>query len=153
MACRFLLGEVDALPSQRAITRVQLARMLRPLTAPERFGPVPADTTDPAACEAAANGFFPLDDRSCFGPERTLTRQEMATVAMQACGVNYRNAGSTMPVCTDVGGVANNYGTNVARALYFGFMELEDGAFHPLRTVTVREAAEIVNRMADFAEL
>lgn len=64
-----------------------------------------------------------------------------------------RNAGSTMPVCTDVADVANNYGTNVARALYFGFMELEDGAFHPLRPVTVREAAEIVNRVADFAGL
>ena len=64
-----------------------------------------------------------------------------------------RNAGSTMPVCTDVADVANNYGTNVARALYFGFMELEDGAFHPLRPVTVREAAETVNRVADFAGL
>lgn len=153
LACRCLLGEADALPSQAAITRGQLARMLLPLTDPEQFGPVPTDTTDPAACETAANGFFPLDGQGCFGPERILTRQEMATVAMQACGVNYRNASSTMPACTDVADVANNYGTNVARALYFGFMELEDGAFHPLRPVTVREAAGIVSRVADFAGL
>ena len=53
---------------------------------------------------------------------------------MQACGVNYRNASSTMPVCTDVDRVANNYGTNAARALYFGFMQLEaDG--HLTRSV------------------
>lgn len=86
LACRCLLGEADALPSQAAITRGQLARMLLPLTDPEQFGPVPTDTDDPAACEAVANGFFPLDDQGCFGLERTLTRQEMATVAMQACG-------------------------------------------------------------------
>ena len=55
-------------------------------------------------------------------------------MAMQACGVNYRNASSTMPVCTDVDRVANNYGTNAARALYFGFMQLEaDGRFDPER--------------------
>ena len=81
-----------------------------------------------------------------------MTRQEMATVAMQACGVNYRNASSTMPVCADVHKVSNNYGTNVARALYFGFMELEpDGRFLPERYVTMEEAAGILNRVADFA--
>ena len=81
-----------------------------------------------------------------------MTRQEMATVAMQACGVNYRNASSTMPDCADVGQVSNNYGTNVARALYFGFMELDpDGCFAPRRLVTVGEAESVLNRVADFA--
>lgn len=76
----------------------------------------------------------------------------MATVAMQACGVNYRNASSTMPVCADVASVGNHYGTNVARALYFSFMELEDGEiFAPERLVTVGEAVKILNRVADFA--
>ena len=76
----------------------------------------------------------------------------MATVAMQACGVNYRNASSTMPVCADAALVSNNYGTNVARALYFGFMSLEpDGCFKPRRPVTIGEAAGILNRVADFA--
>ncbi len=153
LACRGLLGEADAFPPRAVITRCQLSRMLLPLTDPGRTGPVPADTADPAARAAAANGFFPLDSQSRFGPDRTMTRQEMATVAMEACGVNYRNASSTMPVCTDAADVANNYGTNVARALYFGFMELEGGAFHPLRTVTVEEAARMLERVADFAGL
>ena len=75
-------------------------------------------------------------------------------MAMQACGVNYRNASSTMPVCTDVEKVANNYGTNVARALYFGFMQLgPDGRFDPERRVSRAEAVEILNRVADFAGL
>ena len=85
-------------------------------------------------------------------PDGHVTRQEMATVAMQACGVNYRNASSTMPVCADAALVNNNYGTNVARALYFGFMSLEpDGCFKPRRPVTIGEAAGILNRVADFA--
>ena len=90
----------------------------------------------------------------CFEPQRTVTRQEMATVAMQACGVNYRNASSTMPVCADVKQVANNYGTNAARALYFGFMKLDaDDCFGPEQLVTRREAVEILDRVADFAGL
>ena len=85
-------------------------------------------------------------------PERNVSRQEMATVAMQACGVNYRNASSTMPVCADSGEVSNNYGTNVARALYFGFMTLDgQGRFRPMDPVTMKETIRIINRVADFA--
>lgn len=101
---------------------------------------------------AIDNGFLARDAKQELFPEGHVTRQEMATVAMQACGVNYRNASSTMPVCADVEQVSNNYGTNVARALYFGFMELEaDGCFAPVRPVTVGEAVSILNRVADFA--
>ena len=53
----------------------------------------------------------------------------------------------------DVGEVAYNYGTNVARALYFGFMELKDGRFEPRRLVTVEESITILDRVADFAGL
>lgn len=133
-----------------SVTRGQLAGALAPLADPTLTGPVPTDTADPDILLAAANGFFPLEDGK-FEPLRTVTRQEMATVCMQACGVNYRNASSTMPVCADVGEVANNYGTNVARALYFGFMELEDGYFYPNRPVTGPEAVAILDRVADFA--
>ena len=73
---------------------------------------------------------------------------------MQACGVDYRNASSTMPVCADVDKVANNYGTNAARALYFGFLTLDKaGNFAPDRPVTRREAVETLDRVADFAGL
>lgn len=101
---------------------------------------------------AVACGFFAKEEDGGCQPEGTVTRQEMATVAMQACGVNYRNASSTMPVCADVGEVSDNYGTNVARALYFGFMELDEkGCFRPEGLVTVESAVAIINRVADFA--
>lgn len=78
----------------------------------------------------------------------------MATVAMQACGINYRNASTTMPVCADVAEVPANYGTNIARALYFGFMSLDErGSFGPGQPVTRKDAAEILDRVADFAGL
>jgi hypothetical protein len=40
----------------------------------------------------------------------------------------------------------------VARALYFGFMELDEkGCFDPDRLVTMGEAVDILNKVADFA--
>lgn len=101
---------------------------------------------------AVGKGFLDYQAGGKLLPKGYVTRQEMATVAMQACGVNYRNASSTMPVCKDAAKVSNNYGTNVARALYFGFMELEpDGKFVPDRFITMGEAVQILNRVADFA--
>lgn len=151
LRCRGMLGS-EELPWDAPITRARLAEMLVPLADPALTGPIPADTDHPAARLAAANGFFPLEDGR-FQPERAVTRQEMATVAMEACGVSYRNASSTMPVCADVAEVANNYGTNAARALYFGFMDLEDGRFYPRRLVTAADAVVILDRVADFAGL
>ena len=130
---------------------MQLAAMLLPLADPKLRGPIPKDTQVMTALAAVANRFLALDDEGNFCPGNGVTRQEMASVAMQACGVNYRNASSTMPVCTDASQVANNYGTNVARALYYGFMQLENRCFYPNRPVTVREAVEILDRVADFA--
>ena len=104
-------------------------------------------------CRALANGFFPLE-HGTFDETKTIPRQEMATVAMQACGVDYRNASSTMPVCADADTVANNYGTNAARALYFGFLTLDkERKFEPNRKVTRQEAVETLDRVADFAGL
>ena len=100
-----------------------------------------------------ANRFLALNDEGNFCPRDSITRQEMASVAMQACGINYRNASSTTPVCLDALEVANNYATNTARALYFGFMQLEEGKFFPNRPVTVKEAVTILDRVADFAGL
>ena len=140
-------------PTEEAVTRMQLAAMLLPLADPKLRGPVPKDTQAMTALAAVANRFLALDGEGNFCPGDSITRQEMASVAMQACGVNYRNASSTMPVCLDAQEVANNYGTNVARALYFGFMQLEEERFCPHRPVTVREAIAILDRVADFAGL
>lgn len=150
--CRGMLSTPVVHAPEQPISYRELAEMLLPL----------CDTTVPvydlpgctqAVCKAAANGFFPLVDGT-FDENQNITRQEMATVAMQACGVDYRNASSTMPVCADADKVAGNYGTNVARALYFGFMELDaEGDFVPNRLLTRREAIETLDRVANFAGL
>ena len=152
LKCRGMLPNERLLPNE-PITRGDLAEMLVPLAETSLSGPVPTDTQEPAARLAAANRFFPLDAAGKLYPEKYVTREEMASVAMQACGVNYRNASSTMPVCDDVSEIADNYGTNVARALYFDFMTLENGCFYPQRPVTVEEAIGIIDRVADFAHI
>ncbi len=153
LLCRGMLGGLELKSADAPITRGQLAKMMAPLPAS-----VSAEETSEAAEEedsldiAIRNGFLAPNAEKGAWPEGYVTRQEMATVAMQACGVNYRNASSTMPKCADVSQVGNNYGTNVARSLYFGFMELDpDGCFAPQRFVTAGEAVSILNRAADFA--
>ncbi|MCD8223187.1 MAG: glycosyl hydrolase family 28 protein [Clostridiales bacterium] len=180
LVCRGLLTERDILEKEKPIRRETLAQMLMPLANPDtgvRREPaaeeskesveqgknqVTADGTVPNTMIpdgkvldiVVKQGFLALTEEGELCPEGLVSRQEMATVAMQACGVNYRNASSTMPVCADVKEVGNNYGTNVARALYFGFMELEpDGKFQPRRPVTGYETIQILNRVADFAGL
>lgn len=150
LACRGMLPP-SLPPDDTPVTRGQLAGMLLPLADRSLPVPAPTDTDMPSAALAAANAFFPLDAEGRFFPDKTVTRQEMATVAMEACGVSYRNASSTTPVCADADRVANNYAANAARALYFGFLTLENGNFYPERAVTVGEAVEILDRVADFA--
>lgn len=156
LRCRGMLGGFT-LPEKKIldayISREQLAKMLLPLASTVLSGRKSEDESCSMALRAAVDsGLLAMDAKRGFWPEGHVSRQEMATVAMQACGVNYRNASSTMPVCTDVDQVGNNYGTNVARALYFGFMELEqDGSFAPERDILTGEAVEILNRVADFA--
>jgi len=134
------------------ITRGMLARMLLP------FAQTPRTVWDMknGALEcmeiAIKNGFLVPDDTGDVRTEAAVTRQEMATVAMQACGVNYRNASTTMPVCADADLVGSHYGTNVARALYFGFMKLDgQGHFAPQKPMTLGETAAVLDRVADFA--
>ena len=78
----------------------------------------------------------------------------LATIAMQACGVDYRNASSTIPVCSDADSISANYGTNIARALYFGFLVLDaQGYFSPNRLITRKEAIDTLDRVARFSGL
>ena len=147
LICRGMLKKETSVLMKEKITRQQLAEMLMPL-ANVGF----SNSLEEALQIAVKKGFLARTIDGQFLPEGYITRQEMATVAMQACGINYRNASSTMPVCADVKKVGNHYGTNVARSLYFGFMELEkDGCFDPERLVTIQEAIDILNRVADFA--
>lgn len=150
--CRGMLKTPRVDDPEQPVTCRELAEMLLPLCDPA-IPILPVSGYTAAVSAALANGFFP-EGSGTFDEMKPLTRQEMATVAMQACGVDYRNASSTMPVCADVGEVANNYGTNAARALYFGFLTLDGtGKFEPNRSVTKQEAVEILNRVADFAGL
>lgn len=157
LACRGMLDETEEFDGTANVTRLQLARMMAPLAEmgtdrESLYGPKSSDSQ--VLREVIDIGFLAPAEGGEPLPSGHVTRQEMATVAMQACGVNYRNASSTMPVCADMSDVGNNYGTNVARALYFGFMELDgDGNFNPESPVTAEEAADILNRVADFAGL
>ncbi len=154
LACREMMEDGDTTEDGALITREKLAGMLMPLISlnPGRQDHKRGETGRECLHIAVAEGFLDKGRDGDELPGGHLTRQEMATVAMQACGINYRNASSTMPVCTDGDKVSNNYGTNVARALYFGFMETDkNGFFGPEELVTVGEAVKILNRTADFA--
>lgn len=167
LRCRGLLEETAAktgrimAEADSPITRTGLSEMLMPLAAviPSEDGEtaaecrMPVDTDRLCDRTAVCNSFLSLDAENRFRPLETVTRQEMATVAMEACGVNYRNASSTMPNCLDRDSIPANFGTNIARSLYFGFMTTEDGYFRPDRIVSRGEAMVIIDRIADFAGL
>lgn len=148
LLCRNMLSKADDISGKEFITRKALARMLIPLAKVSA-----ADDSDNAVMQmAVANGFLALKNKVDFAPGENVTRQEMATVAMQACGVNYRNASSTTPICADSNEVNQIYATNAARSLYFKFMSLdEENRFNPNALVTIDEAIDILARVADFA--
>ncbi len=138
------------------ITRIQLAKLLyaycKPTQASVSFSDLPTDDPIHSIAQAVVGNKLMTCIDGCFLSNHHITRQEMATVAMQSCGVSYKNASTTMPDCTDASQVSNHLGTNVARSLYWEFMFCDDqGAFHPNRPVSQQEALEILNRTADFA--
>lgn len=153
LICREIMDSGDRTEDQELITREKLAQMLMPFVCRGTDRGEDRGKKDGKYLEiAVSQGFLAESSDGSHLPQGYITRQEMATVAMQACGVNYRNASSTMPVCADVDKVGNNYGTNVARALYFGFMDMgEDECFHPEQLVTMGETVKILNRIGDFA--
>ena len=152
---RGMLTDRDYDP-ERPVTRLMIARMAAPLLPSAQpsaaIRDLPPSEEDARAIQsAAAAEALPLCEGR-FEPYSGITREEMATVAMQACGVSYKNASTTMPVCADAGAVKSTHATNVARAFYFGFMQLdEENRFHPQRPVTWGEAVAILDAVADFA--
>ena len=158
LRCRGLLEQEPCRPDA-PITRRALARLLHPFAQPGAAAPLPADLSPedgdwPCIRASIGSGLLAVRDDGRFDPDGTLTRREMATVAMQACGVSYRNASTTMPDCADADEVGAVYGTNAARALYYGFQTLDGGRlYHPLARVTWAEALVTLDRVADFAGL
>ena len=93
-------------------------------------------------------------DNGQLSPHAYITRQVMASIAMQSCGVSYKNASSTMPVCNDIDVIPANYGTNIARAIYFGFMTLDENqCFNPSAKITYADSLIIICKVAEFAGL
>lgn len=154
LKCRGLLP-AENIPMDAPITRRGLAQLLRPFAQCNASCAIPRDVDEAdLPCVLVVIGaqlLAPREDGT-FDPHGHVTRREMATVAMQACGVSYRNASTTMPACADARQVGPVYGTNVARALYFGFQSLDaQGAFRPMAAVTWGEALDTLNLVADFA--
>lgn len=151
-----LLSPDAKIDTTHPITRIELARLLAPLynMQPCQFTDITPTHPDYAAVSAVVhNGILSLHE-GAFRPNDTITRQELATVAMQCCGVSYRNASSTMPRCTDVKEVSIAYGTNVARSLYFGFLQCDNNnLFYPTRAATWQETIQTIARVIQFAAL
>lgn len=154
LRCRGFQPAED-IPADAPITRRALARLLHPFAQYNGSCTIPQDVAEadlPCVLDVIGSQLLALRGDGSFDPQGHITRREMATVAMQACGVSYRNASTTMPDCTDAQQVGPVYGTNVARALYFGFQSLdEQGAFRPMAAVTWGEALDTLNLVADFA--
>lgn len=150
--CRGMLDEPDITDPMVPISYEELADILLPLCDPS-IPVAPAISCTYAVSAALANNFFPPEAETVY-KTHYITRQEMATIAMQACGVDYRNASSTIPVCSDADSISANYGTNIARALYFGFLVLDaQGYFSPNRLITHKEAIDTLDRVARFSGL
>lgn len=124
-----------------------LGGMLYPIC----FGGLPDAGTDPLQTLVHC-GMLPPD--AAEAPDRAITRQELATVAMQSCGLSYQNASTTMPVCADVSCIAPSFGTNIARALYFGFLSCDaQGNFRPLLPASCQDVAEMLASLAKFRQM
>ncbi len=146
---RGILASDYTIPA-REITRVEMARMLYPLCHGCRRSAYSLDDEQIIPDVLAQKRMSAIDGQ--FKPEGLISRQVMASIAMQSCGVSYKNASTTMPVCSDVDDILVSLGTNVARALYFGFMELtEDGDFLPNQNVSWQEAVDILRKVVFFA--
>lgn len=145
---RFL--PVDFTVPERDITRIEISRILYPLCHNGLRTAFDQADSDIIADVLAQRRMSNVGGE--FKPEDPVSRLIMATIAMQSCGVMYKNASTTMPVCTDVDDVLVSMGTNVARALYFNFMELdENNAFLPNQNVTWQEAIDSLKKVIFFA--
>ncbi|MDD3921344.1 MAG: glycosyl hydrolase family 28 protein, partial [Eubacteriales bacterium] len=152
-------GILDDAPYEEGgeITRRRLCRLLLPLLGGGDCTDPPPDVEedDPdfhAIRRALGAGAMALDGDGRMRPQRGITRQDMATVAMQCCGALLSNASTTMPTCADAQSISAAKGTNVARCLYYGLMRLDlDNRFRPNDWVTMGEAVTILSGAADRA--
>lgn len=132
---------------EQPVSFAELGRLWVPLFAPDG-----AALGDPSARLLAEQEVFP--PRAAREPDAAVTRQELAMVAMQSCGLAYQNASTTMPACADAQKVPPSFGSSIARSLYYGFMHCDaQGCFCPAAAATRRQAAETLARVARFRHL
>ncbi|KRE82493.1 hypothetical protein ASG89_14650 [Paenibacillus sp. Soil766] len=159
IASKGFINQDMAFDPEGLITRIEIARMLArmwKLTAPtHKLVIADMDNSDPDYNVAAAvieQGMMALH-KSSFRPNETITREEIASVAMMSCGVSFKNAStiydSTFQDGKEIGDI---YLTNVERSCFFSFMTgTEDRIFSPKRNVTYAEVITILDRISDFA--
>ncbi|MBY7142299.1 glycoside hydrolase family 28 protein [Virgibacillus sp. NKC19-3] len=141
------------------ITRIEVARMLSKmwdLTTPEQDIDIDdIDKSDPDYDMVAAvleEEMLVLQDGN-FNPNDTITREEMASVAVMSSGLSFKNASTIYDSTFNDGDeIEDVYLTNVERAKQFNFLtEKESDIFSPKDEVTYAEAIEVMDRVSDFA--
>ena len=112
------------------------------MTLKENASDTEADT-DEGYVEDVKAGFF--------DPDGTITREEMGSIIMKSCGVNYKNCMGGTPLYDDLDQLEDRYYMDVARAQYFKLNCSDDDThLNPKKKVSYAEAVEIAARLSDF---
>lgn len=137
------------------ITREQTAKMLvdalgkntESLQTP-RFSDVAASRWSYAWVEAAAReGYVQGYEDGSFGPDKAITRAEMATILVRIAAKEGMVIGDTAKTFTDVSD-GKWYTEYVKQAVQYGLINgYEDGSFRPEQYITRAEAVVMINRL------
>lgn len=141
----------------KAITRLEVAKMLAKiwnLDMPKKavlIKDIALDSENYAVVAAVVEREMMNLKGDSFDPTGIITKEEMADIAMNSCGVSYKNASNATPLYSDAQDIDTIYHTNVARAAYFGFFGDVTGKFNPKDKLTNEQAAFVLVRISDFA--
>lgn len=159
LASKGVLDTSASIDPKAPVTRIELARMLArmwDLTAPE--GDVELTDMDKGSADyqiaaAVVEQEMMETKDGAFDPNGTLTREEMATVAMMSCGVSYANASHTYDTTyADGETIDQDYLTDVERGTTLGFWKgTSTGVFSPKLTMTYEMTIAVLDRVSDFA--
>lgn len=152
----YIAGRTSTLAAPNAdITRAEVAAILYRLLTPEaksaygtninRFKDVPADAWYITAVSTLTNlGVITGYQDGTFGPQRSITRAELATILARFCDAN--GSAAALDRFTDISGSwARKYINQAAAAgLVYGYT---DGTFRPDQNITRAETIVIVNRI------
>lgn len=157
IASKNLIDETTTFKPDDNVTRIDVARMLAKmwgLTAPQEDMSItdmtPGTSDYNIVAAVVEKGMMKLQKGS-FNPNSTITREEMASIAINSCGVSYKNASNGTPTYSDKDEVSGSYKTDVARTRYIGLMEgVGNNLFMPKALVTRAQAAAVMSRVSDY---